>query len=131
MDTSGFLSNKHPTILTICVEYNSSPITHVQLAELGDINFESRARNMSSISVECIHVITGGCESILYYSASYAIDVIHTVKSPYSKNSLSPLSPKNEKQQFSPNIINASSNKIVMRIDEMITKAKVLMFSLL
>ena len=80
---------------------------------------------MSSISVECIHVITVA-ESILYYLASYLIDVIHTVKSLYSKSALNPLSPKNEKQQFSPNIINASSNEKVMRIDEMITEAKML-----
>jgi len=65
-------------------------------------------------------------ESILYYLASYVIDVIHTVKSLYSKSSLNPLSPKNEKQKFSPNVINASSNEKVMRIDEMITKAKIL-----
>ena len=44
---------------------------------------------MSSISVECIHVITVA-ESILYYLASYVIDVIHTVKSLYSKSSLNP-----------------------------------------
>ena len=65
-------------------------------------------------------------ESILYYLDSYVIDVIHTIKSLYSKSSLNPLSPKNDKQQFSPNIINASSNEKVMRIAEMITKAKVI-----